>query len=130
MQLDDVDSTCKYLEYLDDSNQSYWGESLPCWVKYNSKTNILSIKFEYEQEENEPTTYVWFSGTVNTFTNPYTVELVSNKPDVTKETIWLEIMNDDEDWYFEGLITDPYTENIEGILINKVEKRTIFINQV
>jgi len=118
MQLDDMDITCEYLEYLDDSNQSYWGESLPCWVKYNSKTNILSIKFEYEQEEN------------NTFTNPYTVELVSNKPDVTKETIWLEIMNDDEDWYFEGLITDPYTENIEGILINKVEKRTIFINQV
>ena len=109
MQLDDLDITCEYLEYLADSNQSYWGESLPCWVKYNSKTNILSIKFEYEQEENEPTTYVWFSGAVNTFTNPYAVELVSNKPDVTKETIWLEIMNDDEDWYFEGLITDPYT---------------------
>ena len=125
-----MDITCEYLEYLDDSNQSYWGEPLPCWVKYNSKTKILSIKFEYEQEENKPTTYVWFSGTVNTSVYPYTVELVSNKPDVTKETIFLEIMNDDEYWYFEGLINDPYTENIEGILINKVEKRTIFINQV
>ena len=33
------------------------GEPLPCWIKYESESKELSIKFEYEQE-GKPNTYV------------------------------------------------------------------------
>ncbi|MFU2079733.1 hypothetical protein ACLQ91_04030 [Avibacterium endocarditidis] len=130
MQLTDMKITAEYEEYLGDSRESYWEEPLPCWIEYNSETQILRIKFEYEQEENKPNTYVWFEGKVHTQTYPYTVELISNKPDVTNEKIWLEISNEDEIWYFEGLIDSSYTEIIDGVLVEKVEQRAIYINQV
>ena len=59
MQLDDFNITAEYMEYSDSSNKSEWGEPLPCWIKYESESKELSIKFEYEQE-GKPNTYVWF----------------------------------------------------------------------
>ncbi|MCW9715090.1 hypothetical protein [Avibacterium sp. 21-594] len=130
MQLTDMKITAEYAEYLGDIRESYREEPLPCWIEYNSETQILSIKFEYEQEKNKPNTYVWFEGKVHTQTYPYTVELIPNKPDVTNKKIWLEISNEDEIWYFEGLIDSSYTEIIDGVLVEKVEQRAIYINQV
>ena len=44
--------------------------------------------------------------------------------------MWLEITSDGENWYFEGLVYDPETANVDGVLVNKVTERTIYINQV
>ena len=68
------------------------GEPLPCWIKYESESKELSIKFEYEQE-GKPNTYVWFKGIVDMLTYPCSVELRSNKPNVTEESMLLEITN-------------------------------------
>lgn len=129
MQLDDFDITAEFVEYADSSSKSEWGKPLPCWIKYESESQELSIKIEYEQE-GKPNTYVWFKGIVDSLTYPYSVELESNKPDVTEESIWLEIMSDGVNWYFEGLVYEPETENVDGVLVNKVIERSIYINQV
>ena len=105
------------------------GEPLPCWIKYESESKELSIKFEYEQE-GKPNTYVWFKGIVDMLTYPCSVELRSNKPNVTEESMLLEIINDGENWYFEGVVYDPYTEKIDGVLVNRIAERMIYINQV
>lgn len=129
MQLDDFNITAEYMEYSDSSNKSEWGEPLPCWIKYESESKELSIKFEYEQE-GKPNTYVWFKGIVDMLTYPCSVELRSNKPNVTEESMLLEIINDGENWYFEGVVYDPYTEKIDGVLVNRIAERMIYINQV
>lgn len=128
MQLDDFDITAEFDEYADSSSKSEWGR-LPCWIKYESESRELGIKIEYKQE-GKPNTYVWFKGFVDLLTYPYSVKLESNKPDVTKESMKLEMRNEGECWYFEGLVYDFETENVCGVLVNKVIERTICINQV
>ena len=56
--------------------------------------------------------------------------LAANKPNVTEESMLLEIINDGENWYFEGVVYDPYTEKIDGVLVNRIAERMIYINQV
>lgn len=128
--LEDLDIVAEYEEYENGSSKSLWKKPNPCWIKYDCESQELIIKFEYEQEGDKPNTYVWFKGIVDLLTYPYSVELESNKPDVTEESMWLEITNDGENWYFEGLIYDPETENIDGVLVNKINERAIYINQV
>ncbi|PJG82461.1 hypothetical protein [Caviibacterium pharyngocola] len=126
MKLEELDIVAEYEEFLEGSSESLWEEPFPCWIKFNPATKELSIKFEYEQEDDKPNTYVWFKGFQTNSSYPYTFELQSNKPEVTEEKMWLEIFYENEFWCLEGKVEALYQEN--GI--NKIEKRTILIDQV
>lgn len=128
--LEDLDIVAEYEEYEEGSDKSYWDKPYPCWITFNAETKELSIKFEYEQDNDKPNTYITFYGIQDPM-NPSEFELVSNKPDIDNATIWLESSFDGEFWYFDGFIDEePYTENINGILVEKQERRAIFINQI
>lgn len=62
--------------------------------------------------------------------NIWNIQIVVINPNVTEESMLLEIINDGENWYFEGVVYDPYTEKIDGVLVNRIAERMIYINQV
>lgn len=116
-----LDIVAEFEEYAKDDNNQREKPS-PCWVKFNYKTKELSVKFEYEQGDGKPNTYVTFSGVQNP-SNPVEFHLTSEKPDVDNSTMFLKAEFDGELWYFNGCFNQHYDTG-------EIERREIYINQI